>query len=207
MYEREQIHAEAKNMKRIAAILLAAGGSSRMGRSKQLIRFDDVSFVRRAVETALSSRCDRLYVVVGAESSAICTELEGIDVRIVPNPDWHKGIGSSIYAGIRAVRAENNTFDAALILLVDQPAINVALLDEMIQKFEEGSALVASSYADSVGVPALFSKAYFEDLKNLPDDCGAKNLLQKHDAEVTRIPFPDGAFDIDTPTDLERLLK
>lgn len=194
-------------MKRIAAILLAAGGSSRMGRSKQLMTFNGVSLVKRAAQTAISSRCDRLYVVTGAESSAISHELEGVDATIVTNSDWRKGIGSSIHAGVRAVRAENNPFDAALILLVDQPAINVVLLNNIIQKFEEGSALVASSYADSVGVPALFSKAYFEDLENLSDDRGAKILLQKHVAEVTPIPFPDGAFDIDTQADFERLLK
>ena len=192
-------------MKRIAAILLAAGGSSRMGRSKQLITFNGVSLVRRAAQTALSSQCDRLYVVTGAEGSAICSELEGIDVRIVPNPDWRKGIGSSIHAGIRAIRAEVDDFDAVLILLADQPVVNVDLLNDIIQKFEEGSALVASSYADSVGVPALFSKAYFEDLENLPDDCGAKALLKKHDTKVSKIPFPGGTFDIDTPADLERL--
>ncbi len=190
-------------MKRVAAILLAAGNSSRMGHSKQLIRFDDVSFVRRAAEIALSSRCDRLYVIVGAERGTVISELEGVHVTIVPNPDWHRGMGSSIHAGIKAIRAESDLFDAALILLVDQLAVNVALLNEIIQKFEEGSALVASIYADTVGVPALFSKAYFEDLENLPGDRGAKTLLKKHAAEVTPVPFPDGAFDIDTQTDLK----
>ena len=193
-------------MKRVAAILLAAGGSSRMGQSKQLLRFDDMSFVKRAAETVRSSRCDHLYAVVGAESSAVSRELEGIDVTIVQNPDWHRGMGSSIHAGIRAVKAENNPFDAVLILLVDQPAVNVALLNEIIQKLEEGSVLVASSYADTVGVPALFSKAYFEGLENLPDDRGAKLLLQKYAAKVTRIPFPEGALDIDTQTDLKRMM-
>lgn len=207
MHEKEQIDTEAKNIKRIAAILLAAGGSSRMGRSKQLITFNGVSFVRRAAQTALLSRCDRLYVVVGAESSTISHELEGVDAAIVTNPNWYRGMGSSIHAGIRAIRAEVDHVDAVLILLVDQPAVNVALLNEIIQKFEEGSALVASFYADAVGVPALFPKAYFEALENLPDDRGAKFLLLKHAAEVTQIPFPDGAFDIDTQADLERLRR
>ncbi len=194
-------------MKRIAAILLAAGGSSRMGRLKQLITLNGVSFVRRAAQTVLSSRCDRLYVVVGAESSAVSSEVEGADVTIVPNPNWRRGMGSSIHAAIREVRSESKLFDAVLILLVDQPAVSIALLDEMIQKFEEGSDLVASFYADSLGVPALFSKAYFEELENLPDNLGAKALLKKHDAKVMKIPFPDGAFDIDTPGDLKRLRR
>ncbi len=192
-------------MKRVAAILLAAGASSRMGQSKQLLRFDDMSFVKRAAKTALSSRCDHLYTVVGSESSAVSRELEDIDVTIVQNPDWHRGIGSSIHAGIRAVMSENDPYDAVLILLVDQPAVDITLLNKIIGMFEEGSALVASVYAGSIGVPALFSKAYFTALENLPDDRGAKALLQKHAPEVTGIPFPNGAFDIDTQADLERL--
>jgi len=194
-------------MKRVAAILLAAGSSSRMGQSKQLLRFGDMSFVRRAAETALSSRCDHLYTVVGAERSAVSRELEGMDVTIVQNPDWHRGIGSSIHAAIRAVMDESDPCDAVLILLVDQPAVDATLLYKIIEKFEEGSALVASVYADSIGVPALFSKAYFDALQNLPDDRGAKALLQKHAQEVTGISFPDGAFDIDTQADLDRLMS
>ena len=192
-------------MKRVAAILLAAGGSSRMGHSKQLIRFEDTSLVKRAAQTALLSRCKHLYAVVGEESSAISSEQEGAEVTIVPNPNWRRGMGSSIQAGIKAVKAESNPFDAVLILLVDQPAVTVALLNEIIQKFEEGSVLVASTYADTIGVPALFSKTYLEDLKNLPDDRGAKVLLKKHAAKVTQIPFPDGVFDIDTQKDLKYL--
>jgi len=192
-------------MKRVAAILLAAGGSSRMGQSKQLLRFDDMSFVKRAAEKVLSSRCDHLYTVVGAESSAVSRELEGIDVTIVQNPDWHRGMGSSIHAGIHAVMSENNPCDAVLILLVDQPAVDTILLNKIIKMFEEGSALVASVYAGSIGVPALFSKAYFTALENLPNDRGAKALLQKHAREVTGISFPNGAFDIDTEADFEHL--
>ncbi len=194
-------------MKRIAAVLLAAGGSSRMGHSKQLLKFNDVSFVKRAAQIALSSRCDRLYVVVGAESSAVSSEVEGADVTIVPNPNWRRGMGSSIHAAIREVKCERKLFDAVLILLVDQPAVSIALLNEMIQQFEEGSDLVASFYSNSLSVPALFPKAYFEELENLPDNRGAKALLKKHDTKVIKIPFPDGAFDIDTPEDLERLRR
>lgn len=192
-------------MKRVTAILLAAGGSSRMGSPKQLLRLGSVSLVRKAAQTALSSRCERLYVVVGAESGAVSSELEGLDLTIVENPLWRTGMGSSIRAGIRAVKAEGDPCDAVLILLADQPAVDAVLLDRIVEKFEEGSALVASAYADSVGVPALFSIAHIKSLENLPGDRGAKALLQQHAAEVTHVPFPDGVFDIDTQADFERL--
>lgn len=193
------------NKKRVAVLLLAAGGSSRMGHAKQLIKLNNASLIKRAAQSALQSQCDQLYVVVGAQGETIRKELEGMDLNIVLNPEWGKGIGSSIHAGIKAIKTDINSFDAVLILLVDQPAINDTLLNGFIKKFEEGSALIASYYADTIGVPALFSKVYFDDLEKLTDDRGAKGLLQRHAAEVTQIPFPDGAFDVDTPTDLEKI--
>jgi len=193
------------NKKRVAALLLAAGGSSRMGHAKQLIKLNNASLVKRAAQSALQSQCDQIYVVVGAQSETIRKELEGMALHIVPNPEWGKGIGSSIHAGIKAIKTDINSFDAVLILLVDQPAINDTLLNGFIKKFKEGSVLIASCYADTIGVPALFSKVYFDDLEKLSNDRGAKGLLQRHAAEVTQIPFPDGAFDVDTPADLEKI--
>lgn len=192
-------------MNKVAAIILAAGGSSRMGRPKQLLKTDGVSFVRRTAETALASQCDRVFVVVGAQKNAVIKELEELDVTIVTNALWHSGMGSSIRTGMQALKADRHTYDAALFLLIDQPAVTTALLNSIIDAFREGSDLVASEYADSVGVPALFAAAYFEALGNLPSDSGAKMLLKRHGADVTRILFPEGAFDIDTQADFERL--
>jgi molybdenum cofactor cytidylyltransferase len=190
-------------MKRVAALLLAAGGSSRMGRPKQLLRLEGVSLVQRAAQTALFSRCERLHVVVGASGDAVRDELRGLDLSIVENPFWRTGMGSSIQAGIQALKASNKSYDGVLMLLTDQPAVNVALLDTIIEKFEEGSSLVASSYADSLGVPALFSSTFFDSLGELSGDRGAKALLSHHAHEVAQIPFPGGIFDIDTPSDFE----
>ncbi|WP_345976208.1 nucleotidyltransferase family protein [Sulfurimonas sp. HSL3-7] len=192
-------------MKKIAAIILAAGSSSRMGRSKQLLRINGVSFVRKTAETALASQCSHVFVVTGAQEDAVRTELDGLDVTIVANPFWHAGMGSSIRSGIQALKTDPHTYDAALFLLIDQPAVTTALLNTIIGTFKEGKNLVASAYADSVGVPALFAAAYFEALENLPADRGAKLLLKRHSADLKRIPFPEGAFDIDTQADFERL--
>ena len=192
-------------MNKVAAIILAAGGSSRMGHPKQLLKIDGVSFVRRTAETALASQCNRVFVVVGAQGDAVRKELEGLDVTIVTNPLWRSGMGSSIRTGIQALKADRHTYGAALFLLVDQPAVTTALLNTIIDAFREGSDLVASEYANAVGVPALFSGMYFQALENLPADSGAKVLLKRHGADVARIPFPEGAFDIDTQADFERL--
>ena len=192
-------------MNKVAAIILAAGGSSRMGRPKQLLKTDGVSFVRRTAETALASQCYRVFVVVGAQSDAVREELEGLDITIVTNTLWHSGMGSSIRTGMQALKSDRHTYGAALFLLIDQPAVTTALLNTIIDAFREGSGLVASAYAGSVGVPALFAAAYFEALRNLPAESGAKMLLKRHKADVARISFPEGAFDIDTQADFERL--
>jgi len=192
-------------MNKVAAIILAAGGSSRMGRPKQLLKTDGVSFVRRTAETALASQCYRVFVVVGAQSDAVREELEGLDLTIVTNTLWHSGMGSSIRTGMQALKSDRHTYGAALFLLIDQPAVTTALINTIMGAFRKGSDLVASEYANSFGVPALFAAAYFEALGNLPSDSGAKVLLKRHGADVTRILFPEGAFDIDTQVDFERL--
>lgn len=192
-------------MNKVAAMILAAGGSSRMGHPKQLLKIDGVSFIRKTAETALASQCDHVFVVIGAEGDAVREELKGLNVTIVANPLWHSGMGSSIRTGMQALNADRHTYDAALFLLVDQPAVTTVLLNTIMDAFWKGSDLVASEYANSVGVPALFSRMHFEALENLPADSGAKVLLKRHGVDVVRIPFPEGAFDIDTQADFERL--
>jgi molybdenum cofactor cytidylyltransferase len=192
-------------IKKVATILLAAGSSRRMGQPKQLLKFNKKSFIRTIAETALSSCTDNLYIVVGAKKQEMIRELDNIDATIVHHDHWHKGIGSSIRAGIHAVTADNNLYDGVLILLVDQPAVNTDLLNTMIKKFKAGADIVASSYADSIGVPALFSKTYFRDLEKLADNYGAKILLQKYSQKLVCIPFPYGTFDIDTQEDFKYL--
>jgi molybdenum cofactor cytidylyltransferase len=192
-------------MKKVAVIILAAGSSSRMGRPKQLLKIDGVSFVRRTAETALASQCNRVFVVTGAQGDAVEKELDGLDVSIVTNPLWHSGMGSSIRSGVQALKRDRNTCDSALFLLIDQPAVTAALLNTVIDAYRMGANLVACAYAGSVGVPALFAAAYFDALASLPADKGAKMLLKRHSADLMRIPFPEGAFDIDTQADFERL--
>ena len=193
--------------KRVAALLLAAGGSSRMGRPKQLMSCNGESLLLRTARNALASRCSHLFVVVGAESKRMEKELAGVPVTVVVNRNWQEGMGSSIRAGMHRIDAWHTSFDAVSILLADQPLVTSGLIDEMVKRFEKGSGLVASAYAGTVGVPALFSSKYFEDLKTLEGDKGAKGLLKKMASSIDLIDFPEGAFDIDTPRDLKKYGK
>jgi len=182
---------------RVATVILAAGSSSRMGSAKQLLRIDGTSLVRRAAETALSSRCQGVYVIIGAAAEAVRREVSELSLEVIDNPDWEEGLAESI-----------REFDAAILAPVDQPWIYAALLDRLIEVFEGGEReIVACSYAGTVGAPALFSRRHFAELTTLSGDRGAKSVLQAREAEVARVPFPEGATDLDTPEDYQRFLE
>ena len=179
-----------------------------MGSPKQLLRIEGISLVRRAAETALASRCQGVYVVVGAEAGAVRREVSGLSLEVVDNLDWEMGLAGSIRVGVEAVQAARPEFDAAILAPVDQPRIHPALLDRLIEVFEHGEhEIVACTYAGTVGAPALFSRRHFADLTHLSGDRGAKSLLEARAAEVAQVPFPEGATDLDTPEDYQRFLE
>ena len=195
-------------MTRVATVVLAAGGSRRMGSPKQLLRIDGITLVRRAAETALASRCEGVYVIVGAAAETVRREVSGLRLQVVENRHWEKGLAGSIRVGIEAVRTARPEFDAAILTPVDQPWIHSALLDRLIEVFEGGEReIVACSYAGTVGAPALFSRRHFADLTSLSGDRGAKSVLEARAAEVAQVPFPEGATDLDTPRDYQRFLE
>jgi len=179
-----------------------------MGSPKQLLQIDGVTLVRRAAETALASRCEGVYLIVGAAAEAVRQEVQELRLQVVENRDWEKGLAQSIRVGIEAVRAARPEFDAAILFPVDQPEIQPALLDRLIEVFESGEReIVACTYAGSVGAPALFSRRHFTELAALSGDRGAKSVLEARGAEVARVPFPEGATDLDTPADYQRFLE
>jgi len=174
-----------------------------MGEPKQLMKWGGRSLVRRASEVALQSRCDALYVVAGDRIDAIRSELSDLDAVIEFAADWQHGISRSIRCGVDAVsRSTHPVFGAVLLLLADQPRITPEHLDRLIDSARNSDAsLAATHYAGTLGVPAVFGRRHFPALCALEGDRGAQSLLL---AEPTtqRIPFPDAAFDIDTPDDL-----
>jgi molybdenum cofactor cytidylyltransferase len=191
----------------IAAVILAAGGSSRLGQPKQLLAYGGKSLLRRAGEAAVDSGCSPVLAVVGANAERMREELTGLPATIVENAAWERGMGASIKAGMSAVAADPRV-SASLLLLCDQPRVSCGVLRSLISSFAQSEALVAASaYAGSLGTPALFSRTLFEELLSLDDDEGAKRLIRRHAASSVTVPFPEGAFDIDTPDDAARLRR
>jgi molybdenum cofactor cytidylyltransferase len=184
----------------IAALVLAAGGSSRMGGPKQLIELDGKTLLRRAVETAIASQAGCVVVVLGHQWERMALETEGLDATVVVNPEWHIGMSSSLRAGLQALP---NDAEAALITLCDQPMVTAEHLRDLLALFAaSGKPVAACRYAGALGVPAVLARTLFPELMRLSDDVGARRILQAHAGEAAVMDLPDAAIDLDSPIDL-----
>lgn len=188
----------------IAAIVLAAGASTRMGSPKQLLPRGGRSLLRRAAETALRSVCEPVYVVLGARAELVRREVQDLPVRVIENPRWAEGMGTSVRAGVEAAVMEAP--EGLVLLLCDQPLITAEMVDALVAAYRQSRPpIVAAAYNGTLGVPALFSAAVFPELLALPPAEGARRLIAARRAEVVGVPLPAGAVDVDTPEDYQRL--
>ncbi len=185
-------------------IVLAAGGSSRMGTPKQLLHYRGRTLIRRAAETALETNCDRVVVVLGRDAQQMRNELGSLPVATIENQDWRDGMGSSIRIGMEALSPDD--LDAVVLMLCDQPFVTASILNNLVAThLDTGKPIVASSYQDTHGAPAFFSRALFNELTSLTADEGARRVILRHPQSVASIIFPQGAFDVDTPRQYELL--
>lgn len=194
-------------MPNIGLIVLAAGASTRLGQPKQLLRYRGRTLIRRTVEAGLASKCDPVVVVLGANAEAIAAEIAEMPIRVAKNSDWSLGMGQSLRVALEELeRSAPEGLDAVVVCVCDQPLLTAAVIDSLVDKFREaGTPIVASRYADAAGVPALFSRACFDDLRNLAPAEGARVLLRSRRDDVATIDFPGGELDIDTAGDVDRL--
>lgn len=181
----------------IAAAILAAGASRRLGRPKQLLMIGGTTLVELVIDRVCASRCDRIGVVVGAYAAEVVVRVPRRGVEIVENVAWEEGMASSI----RAATAWARSHDASGLLLcvVDQPRLSTRHLDALIDEFRRCSGTVASRYDGTLGVPAIFGSSSFAELAALTGDRGARRLLARPGTRA--LDWADGAVDIDLPTD------
>jgi molybdenum cofactor cytidylyltransferase len=192
-------------MRNIGAVILAAGGSSRLGQPKQLLIFRGETLVRHAVRAATEAYCAPVVVVVGDSGDAIRHELRETVAIIVENPEWQRGLGTSIRRGLEYLTESTPGADAVMLLACDQPLVEASTLAALIAEQDRSrKSIAASTYANTLGVPALFDRSCFEALIALPDDSGAKSLIAERPDDIASVAFEDGAIDIDTPADWER---
>ena len=193
-------------MSNVGAIILAAGGSRRFGRPKQLLTIQSESLVRRSVRVTTEAGIAFVAVVAGESVDAIKDELRETSAAVVQNARWQLGLGTSIHCGLRHLRAMVPDLEAVVIIACDQPFVEPSTIAALVaEQKSSGKPIVASSYAETLGIPALFDHSCFADLLALPDDSGAKALIESRSDEVAQVEFKQGAIDIDTPADFERL--
>ena len=186
----------------LAGLLLAAGGASRFGSPKVLAPYRGKSLVSRGVQL-LAPRCPGgVHVVVGASADGVRAVLAGEVITVVDNPDWARGLSTSLVRGVAALPPEA---DAVLILLCDQPAITADDLDTLITAWHvEPELIAAAGFNDRLGPPVIIPRAFWPQLAALRGDQGARSLLEWH-TEHTTVNMPHAALDVDTPEDLVRL--
>jgi xanthine/CO dehydrogenase XdhC/CoxF family maturation factor/CTP:molybdopterin cytidylyltransferase MocA len=190
-----------------AVVILAAGGSRRLGRPKQLVEIEGQSLVRRAAEAALAAGTGSVHVVVGAEVAGVRGELMGLPVDLVINDAWREGVASSIRTAIDSIERRERPVETLILMLCDQPGVSGDVLRRLLDAYRATRApVVASRYPEGPGVPALFHADLFPALKTLNGDVGARQLIRHLDRDVVTIPFalPE---DIDTPADLMRSVR
>jgi len=175
-----------------------------MGQPKQNLVFQDKTLLEHVIETALGSGCKPVIVVLGANAGLIDLTTNE-NVKLVQNPNWSEGMASSIRTGINELKKYNDV-EGVLIMLCDQPFVDVKLISAMqIRQQQTGKAIVACSYGNTIGVPALLNKSLFPELLLLRGNEGAKHILKDRPQELTIMPFEKGIVDIDTAEDYNRL--
>ena len=185
----------------VAAIVLAAGRSTRMGGPNKLLEMiSGKPLVRIAAEQALSSRASPVVVVSGHERARVEAALAGLDVRLVHNPDYPQGLSTSVKAGLAALPPES---EAAIVCLGDMPQVTSALIDRLIAAFdpERNALVVLPTFSGKRGNPVLWSRRFFPELIALEGDVGARHLIGAYPEVVTEVPVENAAamVDIDTP--------
>ena len=195
----------ADDNRNVAAVILAAGRSTRMGGpNKLLAELGGKPLVRIVTEQALASKAQGVIVVTGHQADEVQKALRGLKVTFAHNPDFAEGLAGSVKAGIAAVP---QTADGAVICLGDMPLIDAHLIDRLVETFapDRGNLIVVPVSDGRRGNPVLWSRRFFNELMTLDGDIGARHLIAKHSEAVAEVPVEGhGAFlDIDTPQALE----
>lgn len=180
------------------AVILAAGGATRFGGCKQLLDIDGETLIDRACRTALAAGCTPVLRVLGAAAAEILQRQELPNVFTLVHQTWSEGMGSSLAAGVREMLNLEPKCEAIFIILADQPLVSPELLKQMVGLLDLRFSMVLCDYGSDCGPPALFRYLHFKELSKLTGDRGAKGLAAGYPEAVVWLPFPGGAYDIDS---------
>ena len=189
----------------IAGVVLAAGTSTRMGRNKLFLELEGKPLVRHVVERASRAGFDPLIVVLGHEAALVQRPLEGIAYQPVMNPDYERGVNSSLRAGIKA--AAETGAEAAVVMLADMPFVTTEMITTLIDRYRGGAApLVVSDYGGVNAPPILYDRSLFGELAVSEGQGCGKHVVKRHRHEAESVSWPVEALaDLDVPADYDRM--
>lgn len=189
-------------------VLLAAGMSNRLGRPKQLLTYQGDYLLNHAIKVAEKIKEAVTVVIIGAEAESLLNEIKDFNVKVVVNQQFREGMASSIRCGVQYIQHHYNEIENIIMMVCDQPYVNTAHLLKLIACHRSTEAkIVASTYNERKGVPALFNKQVFPELLTLEGDVGAKELIKKYDSEAATVFLPLGEIDIDTEENYKGLIN
>lgn len=192
----------------LGGILLAAGASTRMGAVKQLLPWKNSTLLEYSIQQLRQSNIDHLVVVLGANEKLILENADLKSIDVVVNPDWEKGMATSIATGLRYLLNKTSDIQSVLIALADQPLLDSDYYNKLINKnLVLENKIVCSAYSDQYGVPAIFDRDYFDNLLNLDGQKGARALLRGGDVKVATVDAGDLAVDLDTKESYNRIYE
>ncbi|MDP1813769.1 MAG: nucleotidyltransferase family protein [Leadbetterella sp.] len=193
----------------IGVVILAAGESKRMGVPKQILPIFGIPMLKYLVDEVLDTEAHPVTVVVGANKTKIVPLLENIPIGIIDNPDWQKGMGSSIKMGLVGSYLITKGFDGLIFMTSDMPFVNAEVINKLIKTAREfpDKTIIASKYAGTLGIPVLYKKERFEDILDMKPGHGAKQFFNKYPDEILPVDFDLGAIDLDTKEDYYNFLQ
>jgi molybdenum cofactor cytidylyltransferase len=198
------IEVEPLKCPKVAAIVLAAGASTRYGQPKQLLPVGGKTMLQHVVDVVLASPVDQTIVVLGHRAGEIGATLKDIPADIVTNEEWEAGLSTSVQAGLRAIRPD---VQAALFVLADQPAITPGIIAALLRRYRAtGAPIVVPTYQGKRGNPALFDRSLFAELMKVRNDQGGRQLIDMYGDRTERVEIGSEAvlIDVDTEKDYNR---
>jgi molybdenum cofactor cytidylyltransferase len=191
----------------VAAIILAAGASTRMGEPKQLLPVAGRPMVRRVSEAVCAAGLAQVVVVVGARAEAVSDAVADLPLQVVTNPHWADGMSTSLHAGMRALRPD---IQAVLIVLADQPGLQAGMIRAIVDRYRTGDAhVVAPFYAGRRGSPVLFDRALWPELLAIEGDEGGRQIVARYQEQMAHVEVDDLELlrDVDTRDDYAAVNK
>ena len=183
---------------KVAAVVVAAGSSSRMTAVKQLLPWKDTTMLGYVIKQLKEAGAAHVFVVLGAQQKEILNKIDASNITIIHNDNWPQGMGTSIAKTITYLMDKQLDYDGLLVAACDQPLIKLDHYKKLINSCINSGRIITSSYSGGSGIPVVFDKIYFSELSTLSEDVGAKSIVKKHLDRLIQIDAPEAAIDLDT---------